>query len=888
MLKKLLVSALMLCSISIAEAEWGNQISRLAVDGEKFLSIIQQLKETREVPETRYGRIFRLSAIGIPQGSYVEIKHIKRDLIKGNNKDLFLGGLLHIRGEEDPIPIAISIFFSDQTLRASMRIALKHERIELAHLYNLQIEGETFRLARMPSSALSGRTCSQGHDLSSPHHLVLKSSVKEDGQYKALPYSYSGGTIELRTDTDASYVAYHGSSVAANQEIMVAINEADRIYSTDLNIGLTVLSQANTSQHPSTTDINALLCSVSNAEYGPADDILLFSGGYLNLAANQTPDGVVGLAWLGGICQNNRAFTQECSTSTHYVNRAVIRGVSGGNGDYFVVAHEIGHNLGANHDPSRGNVMEAVASQGALPATFSTQSKDIFNQILTTGRANTSNGTVVASWGCLKTDADPSSPVSTPTATSTPGNTPVETSTPATTPSEPTPIKTQTPNPGTRPGLPSDPIGTPTIAPDPGDEEQTSPSNIYFGVNLTSNEITITCPSVASTTNCLGAVLEMGSLSTEITIGCTNVSSAYSSSEDNTLKDLTFTGPLKIGASLSGVTLTLFTINRDGSRSDSGGTFVLPSNAPRDPDAVSTLEALSSQLKQLTTTESAANPDNAQGVLTAPQVNLYQTGNLFEFEIENVPSRAQQLLAQITHTVRSGRGSEEVSQNVNLGSVDGNNLGLRGTVVVPRILHGAKISFFFLDDQGVASDNTPVTLRTNEARSKALGRDTSRIRPSALAARSIKTLAASLGRRFRRYTPIGIALSAPQIQFRAGRGSELLVLNNISRSASQLGVEISQYANGEKIDSFKGILKGVRPGTARLILQGRANLLNRLAETVTVEFYYTNASGIESKLSDKITLKGSQSNLSRGIKPNVVFDLLRRLSPRENTSSRGR
>lgn len=444
MIRILVFIGLLLCSRDVlAQSSFGTEVARLQVDSDKFLQIIQFAKTEDSLPGSNFARSFSFSAVGIPSGSYIEITGIKRNL-SPSSENLFFSAALHLRGQAEPKPIAISYFPNQGGFASNVDIIVPHQRLDVAHIYKLKITDDGIRLVRVPSYALAGIKCSQGHDLSSPQHLTLESNSvdsKPSEGSRALPYTYGGGTIELRTDTDTNYVNHYGSVAAANNQIQSVVNSADTMYQSDLNINFSILSQVNNSFHPDTAIEGESLCSVSDVDYGPADDVVLFSGKYL--AGNTS---VVGLAWLAGICKQARGIGVPC-TNQVFLNRTLIRGVNSGAFDHIILAHEVGHNLGADHDTAGNFIMGTTIDAGNLPSVFSTYSKGIFDQIINTGQATTNSGTVNASWACLNSVITPSptptpSPIPSPTASPTPGPTVSPTPTP-------TPFPTQTPGTGT-------------------------------------------------------------------------------------------------------------------------------------------------------------------------------------------------------------------------------------------------------------------------------------------------------------------------------------------------------------------------------------------------------------------------------------------------------
>jgi hypothetical protein len=152
-------------------------------------------------------------------------------------------------------------------------------------------------------------------------------------------------TIELATEADYEYVRSVGSAEAANSKILGILNMVEGVYESQLGLSISVVFQhawSSTDPYSSVTR-NALLTSFKdhwNINYPktqiPRDAAHLFTA-KPNMMAQ-------GLAYLGVICK------PETATDSAY-------GFSGRlpvdwnweAGNFLVTAHEIAHNLGANH-----------------------------------------------------------------------------------------------------------------------------------------------------------------------------------------------------------------------------------------------------------------------------------------------------------------------------------------------------------------------------------------------------------------------------------------------------------------------------------------------------------------------------------------------------------
>lgn len=401
-IRTVLITLVVFFLIESARAEsFERDFLRLRIDSAKLLRIVEGLRLAQRPNEkinnlSRFEKSFAISAIGMPIGSFIEITEVKNYLapLINRQKGLFLSALFHLRGEE-PKQIAIS-YFHLPTSAIYARVALANPRLNLSYIYEFSLDAGGVKVRRVPSYALAAASCADKG--SEPK----QAPVADNSFYSAL-YRYRGGSIELITDTDDYYVDYFGRRSAANRQILSTINAADTFFHRELNIRLSVISQFNSSSYPDISKAQGLLCSFSGKDFPPADTVLLFSGKHLR----DSPS-LVGLAWEGGVCVRRRSLA-ECRSYV-FVNRALIRGGTGGVFDHIILAHELGHSLGAVHDLESGRYfMGRTLDVSRLPETFSPQSRRRFYRILHGGLIS-SRGRLPHSWRCLEssTSAQPS------------------------------------------------------------------------------------------------------------------------------------------------------------------------------------------------------------------------------------------------------------------------------------------------------------------------------------------------------------------------------------------------------------------------------------------------------------------------------------------------
>ena len=191
--------------------------------------------------------------------------------------------------------------------------------------------------------------------------------------------------IELATDADMEYVATLGGPVQANNEILGILNTIEGLYAAELNLTISVVYQ-HTWTAPDPFAAGNTEFTVRNfqsywntqfphAAY-PRDAAHLFSG-----KANVQSQG---WAFIGVTCRR----PNDSYGMSGYVNWAPAK--------FLITAHELGHNLGANHVESAqscGNSLMNAQLTGDTPMSFCQYSRSEIDTYLdTNGSCITASG----------------------------------------------------------------------------------------------------------------------------------------------------------------------------------------------------------------------------------------------------------------------------------------------------------------------------------------------------------------------------------------------------------------------------------------------------------------------------------------------------------------
>lgn len=164
-----------------------------------------------------------------------------------------------------------------------------------------------------------------------------------------------------------------GDAAKAEEEMIHRINLSDGLYRASLNYGLIVDEVISYSEaggpefNAADLDINDELDALTtwkSREYPELGLVHLFSG--------RTMSGTLGLAWVGATCQASYG-----SGVSNYLGT--------GSASTIVVAHEIGHNFGANHDQSGSEFIMSPSVNGSATEFSPSSASMIHNHVQSVG-----------------------------------------------------------------------------------------------------------------------------------------------------------------------------------------------------------------------------------------------------------------------------------------------------------------------------------------------------------------------------------------------------------------------------------------------------------------------------------------------------------------------
>ncbi|KAI8059505.1 Metallo-peptidase family M12-domain-containing protein [Gongronella butleri] len=157
---------------------------------------------------------------------------------------------------------------------------------------------------------------------------------------------------------DCTYQRYYQSDTATKTQIINDWNQASAVYERQLNVGLGLINiTLMGSSCPSSPNPNTPWNQDCSTAYTISDRLSDFSkwratlgndgAGLWHLMTNCPTGAELGIAWLGVLCETS-AQPQTQGGQTQYVSGTGVSSVV--SDEWKVVAHEVGHGFGAQHD----------------------------------------------------------------------------------------------------------------------------------------------------------------------------------------------------------------------------------------------------------------------------------------------------------------------------------------------------------------------------------------------------------------------------------------------------------------------------------------------------------------------------------------------------------
>ncbi|KAF9934680.1 hypothetical protein FBU30_001004 [Linnemannia zychae] len=197
---------------------------------------------------------------------------------------------------------------------------------------------------------------------------------------------------------DCTYVRSYGGLANARKQIFADFNTASGIYESSFNIALGIISleieSMNCPKKPVKGKAWNQECSTDYTINDRLSDFSYWRGqrskdgaGLWHLMTQCSTGPVVGIAWTGALCQMSYQTQGGVSTGagvaanpTQYTAGTGISSVSPN--EWMVVAHEIGHGFGANHDCTTTNCVSSSAIADAACCPYSTTDCDAGNRFI--------------------------------------------------------------------------------------------------------------------------------------------------------------------------------------------------------------------------------------------------------------------------------------------------------------------------------------------------------------------------------------------------------------------------------------------------------------------------------------------------------------------------
>jgi hypothetical protein len=247
-----------------------------------------------------------------------------------DSQSAFYQGIISHRGTKFPV----AADRRGNTFRVTFPGKATGSRKSRQRLYRLKQTSSGIKISSVPSSFIKGKTCAtHGH---SERDLFKTLSVAENLENVKV--------LTISTFSDNEWNNIHGS--AANHEIASIINVAEALYEQQIGIRFKIVSQTTLQAQPISANAGTILST-----FQKSGENTTLANAYHLFTGKDIEGTTVGIAYVGAVCFSpNYAF----GVTQHY-------GLLTAN----IFAHELGHNLGASHDPSApGSIMYPSISWG--------------------------------------------------------------------------------------------------------------------------------------------------------------------------------------------------------------------------------------------------------------------------------------------------------------------------------------------------------------------------------------------------------------------------------------------------------------------------------------------------------------------------------------------
>ncbi|KAG9064683.1 hypothetical protein KI688_002941 [Linnemannia hyalina] len=198
---------------------------------------------------------------------------------------------------------------------------------------------------------------------------------------------------------DCTYVRSYGGLANARKQILADFNTASGIYESTFNIALGIIAVEIESMNCPKTPVKGKVwnqeCSKNYTMNDRLSDFSYWRGkrakdgaGLWHLMTQCSSGAIVGIAWTGAVCQmasqsqggSTSSGIGVAATPTQYTAGTGVSSVSPN--EWMVVAHEIGHGFGANHDCTATSCVSASAIAAAACCPYSTSDCDADNRFI--------------------------------------------------------------------------------------------------------------------------------------------------------------------------------------------------------------------------------------------------------------------------------------------------------------------------------------------------------------------------------------------------------------------------------------------------------------------------------------------------------------------------